>query len=173
MTTLTTRRKFAPHRALIGIAILAVTAGVAYWELFIHEGRIRIVALGLGGLLGVVVGFLMIARSFATVCTRCGNEADGLELAFAPELAEDAKGFALQGGQPVRLAQSRKLVAEDRQRAIIKLDGCAHCNVYSHVSAHLAVWNDGGFFEAKGATERRPLADSEQAAIIELRNSRM
>jgi hypothetical protein len=168
-----TKRAFKPVRAIGGAAMMLGGAGLIFWELFVHTGRIRILGLAAALLIGIVLGGFLLVKSLAKVCARCGTEVGPLELAFPPELWGAVQAYATsRAGADVLLA-SRPTVAEDRLRAILQADGCPKCRTFTRVAAHQAVWNDGGFFDAKENTGWRPVTPDEAPVLERLVQSRI
>src|SRR5262245_52492507 len=108
-----TKRAFKPLRAAGGAAMMLGGAGLIFWELFIHTGRIRILGLAAALVLGIVLGGLLLVKSIAKVCARCGTEVDALELAFPPELWGAVQTYATTRAGADALLAARPMVAED------------------------------------------------------------
>jgi len=168
-----TKRAFRPVRAVIGGLMVLAGAGLIYWELFIHMGRIRIFGLAAALLIGVLGGLLVLVRSLAKVCAKCGTEIEATQLAYPPEVLPQAKAYATQRGSVDALLAARIVEAEDRERAILAADGCNTCRAFTRVSAHRAVWNNGGYFEAKEQTAWRDTDEADAPVLRQLLEGRI
>jgi hypothetical protein len=167
-----TKRSFKAGRALAGLAMILVGAAVIYWELFEHSGRIRVIGLLAAFAVGIVGGIAVLVQSLATVCARCGTEIDATELAFPEGHLPAAQAYAANGGAAEHLWHAPKVRAEDQRRAILALDGCNTCRVFTRVAAHLAVWS-GSYFEAQHRSAWRPVDPREAQTLSSLLQSRM
>ena len=157
-----TRRSISA-RAIGGVAMMLGGAGLIYWELFIHLGRIRILGLAAALLIGIGGGALLLVKSLAKVCARCGTEVDALELAFPPELWGAVQAYATSRGGADALLGSRTMAAEDRLRAILRCDGCPKCRTFTRVAAH-QVAHEGGDVFADVAGAHAAAADEAEGA---------